>query len=138
MHLLFYDGFTSCRHLHRHHVRPFAIAIAMPCLLKKPFRCHAVSLSLSMAPKRKAPEQKAQERKWPSKYVIQESLWQYKQLHIDKIEGSLSWCLRVWPGCAIMVVAEADELFGQRREVVRKWGEENLRPGNYDPTGLHQ
>ena len=92
-----------------------------------------------MAPKRKAPEQKAQEQKWPSKYVIQQSLWQYEQLHIDKIEGSLSWCLRVWPGCAIMVVAEADKLIDkQKRDVIKTWGREHLWPGNYDPTGLGQ
>ena len=116
----------------------------MPCLLKKPFRCHAVSLPLSMAPKRKAPEhfaciRKAQEQKWPSKYVIQESLWQYEQLHIDEIEGRLSWCLKEWPGCAIMVVAEADRLIDkQKRDVIKTWGEKHLWPGNYDPTGLCQ
>ena len=101
--------------------------------------------------KRKAPEHspepeenhlsmppKAEVQKWPSKYVIQESLRQYSYMPIDKIEDRLSWLLKVWPGCAIKVVAERDELSPERREVVRKWGEDNLRPGNYDPTGLHQ
>ena len=80
----------------------------------------------------------AQVQKWPSKYVIQECLRQYSELPIDEIRDRLSWLLQVWPGCAICVVAESVRFIGDRREVVRKWGEEYLVPGNYDPTGLHQ
>ena len=82
----------------------------------------------------------AQVQTWLSEYVIQESLRQYSQLPIDLIEDRLDWLLQVWPGCAISVVARSAELSGvhpgRRREAVRQWGEDNLRPGNYDPTGL--
>ena len=76
--------------------------------------------------------------KWPSKFVIRESLKQYEHMPFDDIEDRLSWLLGVWPGCAISVVNKAHELSPHRAEKVRKWGEVNLRPGNYDPTGLHQ
>ena len=63
---------------------------------------------------------------------------QYEQMPFNVIEDRLSWLLGVWPGCAISVVNKAHELSPHRAEKVRKWGEVNLRPGNYDPTGLHQ
>ena len=46
---------------------------------------------------------------WPSEYVIRESLRQYSHMRIDRIEDSLSWLLRVYPGCAIIQVAAPAE-----------------------------
>ena len=82
---------------------------------------------------------KAKVQQWPSPYALSESLRQFSQIEIKEIPPSLDWSLRVWPGCAIMVVRNVDELVDrERRAVIMKWAEEHLKPGNFDPTGLHQ
>ena len=80
----------------------------------------------------------AQVQKWPGEYAIAASLKNYELMPFEDIGDRLNWLLGVWPGCAISVVHNAHELSHDRAEKVRKWGEVNLRPGNYDTTGLHQ
>ena len=75
-------------------------------------------------------------QKWPSDYVIRESLRQLDMSPVNCARDMLDWLLKVWPGCAIMVVWNADRLPARHREVVKRWGEESLWPGNYDPSGL--
>ena len=72
----------------------------------------------------------------PSDYVLRKTLRKLEAVPINLLGDRLDWLLKVWPGCAIHMVANSDRLPRRHCDAVRRWGEDNLWPGNYDPTGL--
>ena len=78
----------------------------------------------------------AKVQKRPSDYVLRETLRQLETVPINLLGDRLGWLLKVWPGCAILVVRDSDRLERRHCDAVRRWGEHNLWQGNYDPSGL--
>ena len=78
----------------------------------------------------------AQVQRWPSNDELSETLRQLEALPVNLIGESLDWLLKDWSGCAIQVVENSYRLPQKHCDVVRRWGESSLWPGNYDPTGL--
>ena len=77
---------------------------------------------------------------WPSRSVLDLCLRQFESMSIgkgiDRLESDLDWLLKVYPGCAILIVRDAHRLPEGLRHAVLTWGHDNLWPGNYDATGL--
>ena len=57
-------------------------------------------------------------------------------MSICKVRDRLEWLLEVYPGCAILIVRDAHRLPEGLCHAVKSWGHDNLRPCNYDATGL--
>ena len=66
----------------------------------------------------------------PSKWQTGETLNQLRSLSIDNLDDRLDWLYKVWPRLAVRVVEDSRRLPPLHREAVRRWGENNLRPGH--------
>ena len=66
----------------------------------------------------------------PSKWQTGETLNQLRSLSIDNLDDRLDWLYKVWPRLAVRVVEDSGRLPPLHHEVVRRWGENNLRPGH--------
>ena len=56
-------------------------------------------------------------------------------MSIGKVIDRLEWLLKVYPGCASLIVRDAHRLPEGLCHAVKIWGHDNW-PGNYDATGL--
>ena len=73
---------------------------------------------------------------WPSQWVLDLCYRQLETMPIGKVIDRLEWLLKVHPGCASLIVRDAHRLPEGLCHAVKRWGHANLRPSNYDATGL--
>ena len=68
----------------------------------------------------------------PTAGTFRETLRQLREAPINDLVPRLGWLKSVWPNLAAHVVRDAALLLERHREVVRKWGADNL---GYRPPG---